>query len=420
MSDQELAINGGPKVREQPWPERLQIDDREVDAVMRVMEAAKKGNPFERYGGVEVDTFEQEFAAAIGTKFATAVSSGTASIHTALGALRLDAGSEVICAPITDPGAIMPVLWNNCVPIFADSYEDNFNMDPASIPALITDQTRAIVCGHITGCPCDMGAILEIARKHDLYVIEDCAQAHYGRYRDKLLGSVGHIGCFSLMSGKHTTAGGQGGMVVTDDEELYWNAKRFADRGKPFNSDAPGNLFLGMNYRVTELSAAIGRVQLEKMPAITQARRDYVAAFEAALAKEEVVCCEPVPLHAEGESAYWFGTLLFHADRCTKTMAEYGEAVAAEGVPVGGSYAGALVPVAQWINDMQTYGQSREPWTSPHWKGDISKLNYAESVPQALKCVEQVMRYSVHECQSPADAEDMAKAIGKVDRACRK
>jgi len=335
MSEKDLAVNGGTPLRQEPWPARIQIDDREVEAVMRVMEAAKRGSPFERYGGVEVDAYEVEFAQAMGTKWGTAVSSGTASIHTALGALRLDAGSEIICSPITDPGAIMPVLWNNCIPIFADSYEDNFNMDPATIPALITDQTRAIVCGHIAGHPCDMGEILNIAQDHDLYVIEDCAQAHYAQYKGRLVGSIGHLGCFSLMSGKHTTSGGQGGMVITDDEELYWNAKRFADRGKPFNSDQPSNLFLGINYRVTELAAAIGRVQLGKMPGITKARQDFVAAFEAALAEEDVVCCEPAPVVEGGASAYWFGTLLFHADRCTKSMAEYGAAVGAEGVPVG-------------------------------------------------------------------------------------
>ncbi len=419
MSEQDLAINGGTPLRQEPWPPRLQIDDREIEAVMRVMEAAKKGSPFERYGGVEVDAYEVEFAEAMGTKFGTAVSSGTAAVHTALGALRLDAGSEIICAPITDPGAIMPVLWNNCIPIFADSYEDDYNMDPATIPALIGEQTKAIVCGHIAGHPCDMDEILNIAEDHDLCVIEDCAQAHYAQYNGNTVGSIGDMGCFSLMSGKHTTSGGQGGMVITDDEELYWDAKRFADRGKPFNSDAPSNLFLGMNYRVTEIAAAIGRVQLEKMPGIAKARQAFAAAFGVALAKEDVVCCEPSPVVDGGTSAYWFGTLLFHADKCTKTMAEYGAVVGAEGVPVGGDYEGALVPTKAWINEMQTYGQTKEPWTSPHWKGDIDKLNYANSVPAAEKCVAQLMRCGVHECQGEQEAKDMAAAIAKVDAVYR-
>jgi dTDP-4-amino-4,6-dideoxygalactose transaminase len=265
-----------------------------------------------------------------------------------------------------------------------------------------------------------MDPIISIAKAHDLYVIEDCAQAHYARYKGNLVGSIGDLGCFSLMSGKHTTSAGQGGMVTTDDEELYWNAKRFADRGKPFNTDEPRNLFLGINYRVTELAAAMGRVQLQKMAGIAGARQEFVAAFEAALAEHDVVCCEPNPIAEGAVSAYWFGTLLFHADKCTLTMAEYGAAIAAEGVPVGGDYTGALVPTTAWINNKQTYGQTQEPWTSPHWKGDIDALDYAHCAPAGEKCVSQVMRYSVHECQTPKDAEDMAAAVAKVDAQVRK
>ncbi len=419
MSDDKLAVDGGTPVRVEPWPPRIQIDDREVEAVMRVMEAAKQGNPFERYGGVEVDAFEEEFAAALGSKYATAVSAGTAAVHTALGALRLDAGSEIICSPITDPGAVAPVLWNNCIPIFADAYEDNLNMNPATIPALITEQTKAIVCGHISGMPCDLDEILNIAEDHNLYVIEDCAQAHWAEYKGKKAGTIGHLGAFSLMSGKHTTAGGQGGMVLTDDEELYWNAKRFADRGKPFNSDLGENLFLGINYRVTEIAAAIGRVQLEKMPGITKARQDFEAAFEAALAERDVACVSPMRVTEGAKSAYWFGMMFFHADRCQMTKAEYGAAVAAEGVPFGGDY-NAIVPTSYWIREMKTYGETKEPWTSPHWKGDINKLDYANCVPGAEACVRNLTRYGIHECMGEQEAVDMAEAIAKVDRAYRK
>ena len=249
-----LAIDGGTPVRTTPFPMRDQIDDREVAAIMRVVERARtEGGAFERYGGVEVDAYENEFAAHMGCKWGNAVSHGTGAVHTAIGALRLDAGSEVICSPITDPGAIMPVLMQNCIPIFADADPETQNMDPASVRERITPRTKAIVCGHIAGQPCDMDAIMAIAAEHNLWVVEDCAQAHDAEYKGKKAGSIGHMGCYSLMSGKHSTAGGQGGMVVTNDENLYWQAKRFADRGKPFNSDAPGNMFVGINYRMTEL-----------------------------------------------------------------------------------------------------------------------------------------------------------------------
>ncbi len=420
MSEQDLAINGGSPVRTEPWPARIQIGDEEVAAVNRVMEAAKKGNPFERYGGVEVDAYEVEFAATMGVDWATAVSAGTAAVHTAVAALRMDAGSEVICPPVTDPGGIMPVLLQNCIPIFADSYDDNFNMDPNTIEPLITDQTKAIIVAHIAGQMGDMDPIMEIAKKHNLYVIEDCAQAHYASYKGKLAGTIGDMGCFSTMSGKHTTSGGQGGMVITNNEDLYWNAKRFADRGKPFNSDQGSNLFLGINYRVTELAACIGREQLKKMAGITEARQAFAKAFFAALAAEDVVCVKPSREIEGSYPAYWFGTLEFAADKCAKTFAEYGSAVAAEGVPVGGDYMGALIPVMPWINNMETYGSTKEPWTSPHWKGDINAIDYANSVPNAKIAMTKLMRYGIHECMGEQEAVDMAKAIAKVDAVYRK
>ena len=179
--------------------------------------------------------------------------------------MRLEPGTEVITSPITDPGTVAPILMQNCIPVFADVDYDTLNMTAASIEKMITEKTRVLIPVHLAGQPCDMNPIMELARQHNLTVIEDCAQAHGVKYKGKYVGTIGHLGAFSLMAGKHTTSGGQGGMVITNDEKLYWNAKRFADRGKPFNSDDSTNLFLGLNYRMTELQAAIGRVQLQKL-----------------------------------------------------------------------------------------------------------------------------------------------------------
>jgi len=167
--------------------------------------------------------------------------------------LRLEPGTEVITSPITDPGTVAPILMQNCIPVFADVDYDTLNITAASIEKMITEKTRVLIPVHLAGQPCDMNPIMELAKQHNLTVIEDCAQAHGVKYKGKYVGTIGHLGAFSLMAGKHTTSGGQGGMVIANDEKLYWNAKRFADRGKPFNSDNPTNLFLGMNYRMTEL-----------------------------------------------------------------------------------------------------------------------------------------------------------------------
>lgn len=412
-----LAIEGGTPVRTTPFPMRDQIDDREVAAINRVVERARtEGGAFERYGGVEVDAYELEYAAHMGTKFATGVSHGTGAVHTALGALRLDIGSEVICSPITDPGAIMPVLMQNCIPIFADCDPDTMNMDPASAKTKITAKTRAIVCGHIAGQPCDLDPLLELAAAHDLYLIEDCAQAHDAEYKGKKAGSLGHLGCYSLMSGKHTTAGGQGGMVVTNDEELYWNAKRFADRGKPFNSEAPGNMFLGINYRMTELGAAIGRVQLQKLPEIVARRRQFMAVLGEALANADLQCIQLGKQIEGARSAYWFFLVRFFEEKATVSKADFAAAVAAEGVPMAAGY-GAIAYQNPYLLDRQTYGQSGCPWSCPFWGGEV---DYNHCCPNAELADAINMRGIVQESDTDQEALDLAAALIKVDRAYRK
>jgi len=409
-----LAIDGGQPVRTDPWPGRIQIDDREIDAVMELMQAARTGGAFDRYGGVHVDAYEEEFAAYMGTKFGAACSAGTAAVHTALGALRLEPGSEVICSPITDPGAIMPVVDLNLIPIFADAGPESMNMQPDGIRAKITDKTRAIVCGHIAGIPCEMDEIMPIAEEHDLWVIEDCAQAHDAMYDGKKVGSFGHLAAFSLMSGKHTTAGGQGGMVLTDDEELYWNAKRFADRGKPFNSEVGSNLFLGLNYRMTELEACIGRVQLEKMAGIADARRAFMYRLEEEIADLQTVSVCAYP--EKSDPAWWFGLIRIYEDKLTVDKAAFAAAVAAEGVPMGAGY-GAIATTAQWLVNQSAYGkESHFPWDTL-WDGDWEA---ALAVPGAEAADANHMRIAVHECLTEAEALDSAAAIRKVEETYRK
>lgn len=414
-----LAIDGGTPVRTTPFPMRDQIDDREIAAIARVVERARtEGGAFERYGGVEVDAYEQEFAAHMGCQFGNAVSHGTGSVHTAIGALRLDAGSEVICSPITDPGAIMPVLLQNCIPVFADADPETQNMDPASVRERITSQTKAIVCGHIAGQPCDMDAIMAIAQEHNLWVIEDCAQAHDAEYKGKKAGSIGHMGCYSLMSGKHSTAGGQGGMVVTNDEELYWQAKRFADRGKPFNSDAPGNMFVGINYRMAELGAAIGRVQLEKLPEIVRVRRRCAEVIGETLAEAGTEGVKMGKIIEGAKSAYWFIFLRYHAERMSVDKAQFAAAVGAEGVGVSPRY-GALAMLNPYTIDHKAYGNSDCPWCCPLWEKQ-GNVDYANCCPNAKQADENLMLVHVHESFGDDDARDMGLALAKVEAAYRK
>ena len=201
---------------------------------------------------------------------------------------------------------------NGGKPVFADADPQTMNVSPEGIEACVTDKTKAIIVAHIAGQPCDMDAIMKVARKHKLTVIEDASQSHGARYKGRLVGSFGHMAVFSLMSGKHTTAGGQGGMVLTDNERLCWNAKRFADRGKPFHSNASDGLFMGMNYRMTELEAAIGRVQLKKTEKIVRARRKLADQLRQAISGLEGI---RLGHEAEGaRSAYWFLSMYFRQE----------------------------------------------------------------------------------------------------------
>jgi len=408
----ELALNGGNPIRREPFPPRVVIGEEEIDAVMTLLQREKqRGGGLDRYGGEHVDAYEREFAAYHGVEYATAVSSGTAAVHSALSALRLDIAQEVISAPVTDPGGVAPILWNNCIPVFADADPDTMNMDPASVETCVTDRTRAIIVTHLAGQPADMDPILEIARAHDLAVIEDCSQAHAAQYKGRLVGTMGDVAAFSLMGGKHHTAGGQGGMVITNSPEYYWNAKRFADRGKPFNSEETGNLFLGLNYRMTELEAAIGREQLKKLDGIVSRRRYLVSELQSRIAHLRAVRLGKV---IEGAvSSYWLILTRVDVDGLTVDKETFARAVAAEGIPVDPHY-DHIVAETPWFLNRATYGKSQCPWNCPFYGRAI---DYEGRFPNARRAIDAHIVLRLHEGCTLAEVDDVAAALSKVEQA---
>ncbi|MBM3189424.1 MAG: DegT/DnrJ/EryC1/StrS family aminotransferase, partial [Chloroflexi bacterium] len=343
--------------------------------------------------------------------YATATSSGTAAVHAALGALRLDIAQEVLSSPITDPGGVAPILWNNCIPIFADAVPATMNVDPASIAERITDRTRAIIVTHLAGQPVDMDPVMALAKEHSLPVIEDCSQAHGAVYKGRLVGTIGDVGVFSLMGGKHHTAGGQGGMVITDNEELYWNAKRFADRGKPFNSSEKKNLFLGLNYRMTEIEAVIGRCQLRKLDTVLARRRKVVAALGEAISELQAIRLGTVI--PDAVSSYWL--VLLHVDAACLTVSKerFALAAAAEGAPMDPHY-DWIVYESPWFRTRATYGCSGCPWTCPFYGRDVA---YEGSCPGARAGIDSHMVLHIHEGYGDQEVEDIAAALAKVEQA---
>jgi dTDP-4-amino-4,6-dideoxygalactose transaminase len=406
-----LAIAGGKPVREKPFPPRILFDEKEREAVLNVVEKTMTGpEAIDLYGtGPEVEAYRQEFAAFFGVKFATPTTSGTAAVHAALGSLRLEPGTEVITSPITDPGTVAPILMQNCIPVFADVDYETLNVTAVSVEKMITKKTKVIIPVHLAGQPCDMDPIMELANKRDLIVIEDSAQAHGVKYKGDYVGSIGHLGVFSLMAGKHTTSGGQGGMVITNDEELYWNAKRFADRGKPFNSDNPTNLFLGMNYRMTELQAVIGRVQLgklrsrvEKRQMILKRLQDAMAGLEAFRLGKTIDGAEPNP---------WFCFLHYDSVKMKVDKEQCAKAIAAEGIPVGAHYT-TLMYEQTWIRDKNTYGNSHCPWSCPFGRN----IDYRGTCPNAERALQDHMALYFHEGWGEKEIEDAVAALQKIER----
>ncbi|MDE4455134.1 DegT/DnrJ/EryC1/StrS family aminotransferase [Psychrobacter sp. DAB_AL62B] len=257
-----------------PWPSFTQ---QEADAVSQVL----LSNKVNYWTGQECRQFETEFAEWGDSKYAIAMGNGTLALDVALQALEIGAGDEVIVTPRTFIASISSVVNAGATPVFAEVDEATGNITPESIAAVLTNKTKGIVCVHLAGWPCDMDGIMALADKHNLYVIEDCAQAHGARYKGRSVGSIGHIGAWSFCQDKIMTTGGEGGMVTTNDEQLWRKMWAYKDHGKSYAAvyeaeHPPGYRWLhesfGTNWRMTEMQAVIGRIQLTRMPDWTAKR----------------------------------------------------------------------------------------------------------------------------------------------------
>ena len=250
-----------------PWPSST---SEEADAVREVI----LSNRVNYWTGQECREFEREFAAWAGTAHAIALANGTVALDLALAGLGIGPGDEVIVTPRTFLASVSCVVNAGARPVFADVDPDSQNLTAESIRAVLTPRTRAVICVHLAGWPCDMDPIMDLAREHGLFVIEDCAQAHGARYKGRPVGSIGHVGAWSFCQDKIMTTGGEGGMVTTDDTDLWKRMWAYKDHGKSWDAvyerqHPPGYRWLhesfGTNWRMIEVQAAIGRIQLRRM-----------------------------------------------------------------------------------------------------------------------------------------------------------
>ncbi|MFS1525545.1 DegT/DnrJ/EryC1/StrS family aminotransferase [Microbulbifer sp. 2304DJ12-6] len=251
-----------------PWPS---FSEEEANAVQAVI----LSNRVNYWTGLECREFERSFAAWADAKHAIALANGTVALDLALQGLSIGAGDEVIVTPRTFLASVSSIVNAGATPIFADVDNESQNITAETISAVLTPRTRAIICVHLAGWPCDMDPIMALAADHDLKVIEDCAQAHGARYKSRPVGSIGHVGTWSFCQDKIMTTAGEGGMVTTNDRELWSRMWSIKDHGKSWEAvyeheHAPGFRWLhesfGTNWRMMEVQAVIGRIQLQRMP----------------------------------------------------------------------------------------------------------------------------------------------------------
>jgi perosamine synthetase len=391
VNTEPLAIHGGSRTIQQKLPSFLSADGRTFGQREEelVLEALRSGC-LSRNGGRMVKGLERDFAAAIGTTHAVACSSGTACVHLAVAALDLNPGDEVIVPPITDIGTVLPILWQNAIPVFADVDPLTMLIDPQSVEANITPRTRAVIAVHLAGSVCAMQELKEICARHAIALIEDCSQAYWAEYRGALVGSMGDMACFSLQQSKHMTCG-EGGLMVTSNDAYARRALLFSDKAWPRDSATLGSfrfLFLSQNYRMSELCGAVAWAQLEKVAGLAGVSAPFVP---------------------DGtKPAYWLFMLRIDAASGTNAR-EFGEALVAEGVPAWVQYIVDPLYMSPVFADRQTYGSSGYPFSA------YPSQNFAVGLcPHAEAALSSVIAIQWNENYSTQHVSQIASAIQKV------
>jgi len=416
---QELAINGGSKAvtnQMQGWP---CLDEKSIKAVEQVLRSGKV-NYWTGPKGME---FERRFAAWQGSKFAINVSSGTAALHVALTALGIGPGDEVIVPSYTFIASPFSIIQAGAIPRFADVNIDDHCISVESSEKLINERTKAIMPVHLYGNVCEMDAINALAKKHNLFVLEDNAEAFGGSYKGKKTGTLGDIAACSFCQNKTFTTGGEGGMVTTDNEELAWIAKSFRDHGY----DVKQRLSLleleqklpyihnmvGWNYRMTEMQSAIGLAELERIDSwnMPSRRRNAHIIIDRIKDLPQVL---HVPIDTEERQNGWY-VLAFSLDidnmRCD--IKDFVDAVGAEGAPVWKVF-WPQCHTEKAFQEHRAFGRSGFPFTSREFS-DVKSVDYSSvEVPNAVWHESHTFTCFAYPTYTPEDCEQIGDALRKV------
>jgi dTDP-4-amino-4,6-dideoxygalactose transaminase len=339
MTEKQIALNGGTPVWNEPFPVWPSFEE---STIQKAMEPLRNGK-VNYWTGPIGQQFETAWAQWNGAKHAISVTNGTAALHVALSSLGIGAGDEVICPSYSFIASSFCVMQAGALPVFADVGTDHL-INPAEIENKINEHTKAIIVVHLYGVVADMDPILAIARKHNLKVIEDCAQCFGGIYKGQKTGILGDAGCFSFCQSKHFTTGGEGGMVVTNNEDLAWECRSFRDHGYDVKErlnllEMEGKLMyihrrIGFNFRMTEMQSQIGLCELARFDSWNLKNRIRNGKMLLnALRNHPVILHAPVDTE-ERQNAYWWAPFILDLDKLNCDIKTFIKAVGAEGVPV--------------------------------------------------------------------------------------
>ncbi len=335
-----------------------------------------------------VKALERTFADMLEVEHASACASGTGAVHCAIAAIDPEPGDEIITSPITDMGALAPIIYQGAIPVFADVDPATCNVTAATIRAALSERTRAIIVTHLFGNPCDMAEIVALAAERGIPVIEDCAQAFLASDRGRMVGTMGAIGCFSLQQGKHITTG-EGGLVVTNDPVLARRMELFINKAWGYGDDNPDHYFLALNYRMNELTGAVGLAQLDRLEAAVMRRVSLANKLTARL-RDVAGIATPV-VRDQSRHVYW--KYCVRADRPSWSggVGPLATALRDRGIAAVPRYIQKPAFACAVFSQQRTFGSSRFPFTlarpeavdySPHrFPGTFAALDGIIVVP---------------------------------------
>jgi perosamine synthetase len=383
------------------------LGDEEIALLKEVIESGILFGP----NGTKVRRFEEELQGLFGVSYARAVSSGSAAVHTALGALDVAPGDEVVTTPITDMGAIAPILFQGAIPVFADVDPNTLNVTAETIRPRMTERTRAIIVTHLFGNPCDMDPILTLARERRVAVIEDAAQAYLATYRGALTGTMGDIAAFSLQQTKHITCG-EGGFVLTRSESLARRARLWADKGWDYASPDPDHEFLGLNYRMSELQGAVALAQLRKIRSMVEHRVTMAERLCTLLAGVPGV--EPLPTTPGATQTYWRFVLLVDREVVPGGPQALSSELRSLGVWSTPNYIRMPAFMSRLFRERNTFGDSQYPYALHQ---DDYPLERLEDYPGCREGLARILVLPWSERHGPTHVEFLAQQIsGAVER----